>query len=106
MEHESALLIARKNPKRFHAILSRSVHERCHLTVAEASDYFSALKQGGLLIIVVSKADNKLERTLRQAGFEVSSEAIPASHKGKKTQFHTVYLGKKGRFVPYAAKHS
>ncbi len=106
IEYVSALQVARKRSKCFHGILCRSVHERMNLTVAEASDYFAALKQGGLLIITVARPDTRLERTLQKAGFEVSVEAAPASHKGKQTSFHTIILGKKGRFVPYAAQHS
>ncbi len=106
VEYAGALQVARKRPKNFHAILCRSVHERMNLSVAEASDYFAALKQGGLLIITIARPDTRLERTLQKAGFEVSVESVPASHKGKQTSFHTVILGKKGRFVPFAAQHS
>lgn len=106
VEFAPALQIARKNPKSFHAILSHSTHERMNLSVAEASDYFAALKQGGLLVITVARPDTRLSRTLQKAGFEVSTEAVPASHKGKKTAFHTVILGKKGRFVPFSAHQS
>lgn len=106
VEFTSALQVARKSPKSFHAILCRSTHERMNLTVAEASDYFAALKQGGLLVITIARPDTRLARTLQKAGFEVSTEAVPASHKGKKTTFHTVLLGKKGRFVPFSAHQS
>lgn len=54
VEFTPALQIARKNPKSFHAILSHSTHERMNLSVAEASDYFAALKQGGLLVLTGS----------------------------------------------------
>ncbi len=106
VQYSSALQVARKRPKCFHGILCRCVHERMNLSVAEASDYFAALKQGGLLIITIARPDTRLERTLQKAGFEVSVESVPASHKGKQTSFHTVILGKKGRFVPFAAQHS
>ena len=106
VEFTPALQIARKNPKSFHAILSHSTHERMNLSVAEASDYFAALKQGGLLVITVARPDTRLSRTLQKAGFEVSTEAVPASHKEKKSAFHTVILGKKGRFVPFSAHQS
>ena len=79
VEFTPALQIARKNPKS---------------------------KQGGLLVITVARPDTRLSRTLQKAGFEVSTEAVPASHKGKKTAFHTVILGKKGRFVPFSAHQS
>lgn len=106
VEYTSALQIARKNPKSFHAVLCCSTHERMNLSVAEASDYFAALKQGGLLVIAISRPDTRLVRTLQKAGFEVSTEAVPSSHKGKKTNFHTVILGKKGRFVPFAVNRA
>ena len=106
VEFSTALQVARKQQKAFHAILCRSTHDRMNLSVAEASDYFAALKQGGLLVITVARPDTRLVRTLQKAGFEVSTEAVPASHKGKKTTFHTVILGKKGRFVPFSARQS
>ena len=106
MEFSTALQVARKQQKSFHAILCRSTHDRMNLSVAEASDYFAALKQGGLLVITVARPDTRLVRTLQKAGFEVNTEAVPASHKGKKTTFHTVILGKKGRFVPFSARQS
>lgn len=68
VEFTAALQIARKNPKSFHAILSHSTHERMNLSVAEASDYFTALKQGGLLVITVARPDTRLSRTLQKRG--------------------------------------
>lgn len=76
-----------------------------NLSVAEASDYFAALKQGGLLVITVARPTSGLPAHSK-SGFELSTEAVPASHKGKKTTFHTVILGKKGRFVPFSAHQS
>ena len=39
-----------------------------NLSVAEASDYFAALKQGGLLVITVARPDTRLSRTLQKRG--------------------------------------
>lgn len=102
VERAVALQVARTHSKTFHAILCRSTHERMKLGVAEASDYFASLKQGGLLIVTVARPDSRLVWTLKRAGFEVSTETVSAAHKGKKTSAHTVVLGKKGRFVPFA----
>lgn len=104
VEHMSALAVARKNPKAFHGILIKSTHARLNLSVAEASDYFAALKQGGLLLITISKKDTQLKRTLMRAGFDVSEFAAPVSHKGKKTNFHTILLAKKGHFVSFTKR--
>lgn len=99
-----ALVVARRNPKAYHAILMRLTHGRVELTVAEASDYFAALRNGGLLLITVAKPDSRLKRTLSRAGFDVSEFAAPVSHKGKKTSFHTILLAKKGQFVSFSKR--
>lgn len=104
VEPVNALVIARKSPKAFHAILIKSTHARCDMSIAEASDYFAALKQGGLLLVTIAKQDTKLKRTLMKAGFDVSEFAAPVSHKGKKTNFHTILIAKKGQFVGPSGK--
>lgn len=106
IEPHSALVVARRNPKAYHAILIRSTHARCELTVAQASDYFAALRNGGLLLVTVAKADTRLKRTLSRAGFDVSEFAAPVSHKGKKTSFHTILLAKKGQFASFSKRGS
>lgn len=106
IERMTALAYARKHSKAFHAVLIKSTHARLNLTVAEASDYFGALKQGGLLVIIISKRDDRLLKTLQKAGFETTFEPVPSSHKGKKTNFHIVIIAKKGRFVPFASRQT
>ncbi len=95
----SALEVARKNASAFHAVFIKSLHERCSLSVNEAGDYFHSLKQGGLLLIALSRGDRRLEGTLRRAGFDVSFVSVPANKKGKQTRFHTIVLGRRGRYV-------
>jgi spermidine synthase len=102
VESRPVLQVARKSSKNFHAILLRSLHDRCQMSVAEASDYSAALKQGGLLLILLARKDTRLERTLQRAAFDVSTCSVPANHKGKQTRFHTIVLARKGRFVPFA----
>lgn len=99
IEPQTPLAVARRSPKLFHAILLKSTHNKIRMSVGEASDYFSSLREGGLLVISVARADNRLERTLQRAGFQVTNELVPASHKGKQTSLHTLVLAKKGRFV-------
>lgn len=106
IERMTTLACARRNSKEFHAVLVKSTHARYNLTVGEASDYFGALKQGGLFVIILSKRDERLLRTLQKAGFEVAVEPVPSSHKGKKTNFNTVVIAKKGRFVPFANRQA
>lgn len=101
IEYQTPLAVARRSPKVFHAILLRSAHDRLRLSVGEASDYFSSLKEGGLLLISVSRADNRLEKTLQRAGFQVTHELVPASHKGKQTSLHTLVLAKKGHYTSH-----
>lgn len=104
VETTTGVQVARKNAKTYNGILCRCVYDRFQLTIAEASDYFAALKQGGLLVITIARPDTRLVKTLQKAGFEVSTEAVPASHKGKQNSFHTIVLGRKGRFVPFASR--
>ncbi len=99
-----ALAVARKSPKTFHAILIKASHTRFRLGVSEAADYCSSLKEGGLLIISLPRADFRMEKNLQRAGFQVSTELVPASHKGKQTSLHTLIVAKKGRFVSLAER--
>ncbi len=103
-EPASAAELCRKRTGSLHAILLRSAHTRCEMTLGDAQAYFNALKGGSLLAINLAKADKKLEATLRRAGFEVSTTAVPASSKGKQLRLHTLVLARRGRFVPFAER--
>lgn len=103
-EPATAAELCRKRTGSLHAILLRSAHTRCEMTLGDAQAYFNALKGGSLLAINLSKADKKLEATLRRAGFEVSSTTVPASSKGKQLRLHTIVLARRGRFVPFAER--
>ena len=100
----SAAELCRKRTGSLHAILLRSAHTRCEMTLGDAQAYFNALKGGSLLAINLSKADKRLEATLRRAGFEVSTTLVPASSKGKQLRLHTLVLARRGRFVPFAER--
>ena len=103
-EPASAAELCRKRTGSLHAILLRSAHTRCEMTLGDAQAYFNALKGGSLLAINLSKADKRLEATLRRAGFEVSTTLVPASSKGKQMRMHTLVLARRGRFVPFAER--
>lgn len=103
-EPASAAELCRKRTGSLHAILLRSAHTRCEMSLGDAQAYFNALKGGSLLAINLSKADKRLEATLRRAGFEVSTTAVPASSKGKQLRLHTLVLARRGRFVPFAER--
>lgn len=103
-EPATAAELCRKRTGSLHAILLRSTHTRCEMPLGDAQAYFNALKGGSLLAITLSKADKKLEATLRRAGFEVSSTTVPASSKGKQLRLHTIVLARRGRFVPFAER--
>ncbi len=103
-EPASAAELCRKRTGSLHAILLRSAHTRCEMTLGDAQAYFNALKGGSLLTINLSKADKRLEATLRRAGFEVSTTLVPASSKGKQLRLHTLVLARRGRFVPFAER--
>ncbi len=103
-EPASAADLCRKRTGSLHAILLRSAHARCEMTLGDAQAYFNALKGGSLLVINLSKADKRLESTLRRAGFDVSTTTVPASSKGKQLRLHTLVLARRGRFVPFAER--
>ncbi len=103
-EPATAADLCRKRTGSLHAILLRSAHTRCEMSLGDAQAYFNALKGGSLLAINLSKADKKLEATLRRAGFEVSTTTVPASSKGKQLRLHTLVLARRGRFVPFAER--
>ncbi len=105
IEPKSALAVARKKSKGFHAILIKSTHDRPELSIAEASDYNAALKQGGLLLVTISKKDTRLKRTLIKAGFDVTEFLSPIAHKGKKTSFHTILIARKGHYAGFSSRH-
>ena len=103
-EPATAAELCRKRTGSLHAILLRHAHSRCEMSLGDAQAYFNALKGGSLLAINLSKADKRLEATLRRAGFEVSTTVVPASSKGKQLRLHTLVLARRGRFVPFAER--
>lgn len=65
----------------------RSVLSRLH----------DGLQEGGLLALRTASAP-PFERRLRQAGFDVASEMVPASDKGKQKRRYFIWLARKGRY--------
>jgi spermidine synthase len=58
----------------------------------------SSLKEGGLLAVSNTGDASTIERRLRQAGFDVAQESVPASHKGKQKRRSTIWLARKGAY--------
>jgi spermidine synthase len=58
----------------------------------------TALKEGGLLAVWSATPDASIDKGLRHAGFDVSTELVPAAHKGKRKRQHTVWLARKGHY--------
>lgn len=54
----------------------------------------STLKEGGLLAVACSNDSPSLERRLRQAGFDVAHQSVPASHKGKQKRRSSIWLAR------------
>lgn len=104
VEPASAAELCRKRTGSLHAILMRHVHARCQITLQDAQAFFNALKGGSLLAITLSKRDKRLESTLKKAGFDISTDEVPASSKGKQIRMHTLLLARRGRFVPFAER--
>ena len=100
LEPDSLLGVARKASKKYHAILMKATAGKMRMGVSEAADLSASMKEGGLLVISLARADKRLEKQLQKAGFQVTTQAVPSSHKGKQTSFHTLVIAKKGRYVP------
>lgn len=103
-EPATAVELCRKRTGSLHAILMRHTHARCVLSLGDAQAFFNALKGGSMLAITLSKRDKRLENTLIKAGFEISTDVVPASSKGKQLRMHTLLLARRGRFVPFAER--
>lgn len=104
VENEGAADLCRKRHGSLHAIILRHTHARCDMSLADAQAYFQALKGGSMLTILLARPDNKLNGTLKRAGFEISVSALPITDKGKQTRMHTLVLARRGRFVPFAER--
>ena len=57
-----------------------------------------ALKEGGLLAVWSAGSDPAFEKRLRNSGFVVDTELVPAAHKGKRRRQHTICLARKGSY--------
>ena len=60
----------------------------------------NALKDGGLLAVWSATTKPQFEKRLREAGFDVTCELVPAVHKGKQKRQHVIWLGRKGSYRP------
>jgi len=91
--------VALANPATFHGIAIKSLHTRYKLSALEASQLAASLRGGGFLAILISRADNRLVRTLTHVGYHVDVQQVAANHKGKQTRTHTLILARKGYYT-------
>ncbi len=73
-------------------------HNKGLHTVAGLDLAHGALKEGGLLAVWSATSDPGIEKRLRNAGYDVTTELVPAAHKGKRRRQHTVWLARKGTY--------
>jgi spermidine synthase len=94
-------------PEAYHAILLDAdngpeaftgFHNKGFDTLASLHLAHEALKEGGLLAVWSATPDPVLEKRLRNTGFDVSTEMVPAAHKGKRKRRHTIWLARKGAY--------
>jgi len=56
----------------------------------------SALKKGGLLVVLMDRPAPGVSKRIERAGFDVVVEKVPVSKKGKQTRFHHLFICRKG----------
>ena len=102
---EDVASVMKKETEGYHAILLdvdngpeafTGKHNNRLYSAAGLDRAHKALKQGGLLAVWSATDDPGFEKRLRQAGFDVTRETVPAAHKGKRKRQHTIWLARKG----------
>ena len=97
----------RAHPGSYHAVLLdvdngpeafTGEHNNALYTARGLALAHRALKEGGLLAVWSALDDPAFEKRLRRAGFDVTRETVPASHKGKRKRQHTIWLASKGSY--------
>lgn len=91
--YHAILLDTDQGPDAFAGTGLNSPYAAAGLDLARA-----ALKDGGLLGVWSATPNPGFEKRLRNAGFDVSTESVPASHKGKQRRQHLVWLARKGTY--------
>jgi len=59
-------------------------------------NFYDTLKAGGLVGLLMNRADPELEKSMRKCGFEVVKELAPLSEKSKKNRL--LHLARKGHY--------
>lgn len=91
--HNAILLDREHGPEEWTGASPHADHATAFLELAH-----SALKEGGLLAVWSASSDPALEKRLRKSGFDVSTELVPAAHKGKRRRPQTIWLARKGTY--------
>lgn len=91
--YHAVLLDTGKGPEAFSGSRNDPLHTPNGLKIAA-----KALKEGGLLAVWSATDDRSFDKRLRQAGFEVTRELVPAVHKGKQKRQHIIWLARRGTY--------
>lgn len=92
-EYSALMLDVDNGPSAFHGEQNESLYTLEGLQAAKA-----ALKDGGILAVWSAYPDKKFTKLLRKAKFDVSEVEVPASHRGRKRQMHTIWLARNGHY--------
>lgn len=92
-EYSAIMLDVDNGPSAFHGDKNESLYTIEGLLAAKA-----ALKDGGILAVWSAYPDKKFTKLLRKAGFDVSDLEVPASHRGRKSRMHTIWLARNGDY--------
>jgi spermidine synthase len=89
-DYHAIILDVDNGPSAFHGKNNDSLY-----SLKGLKEIQHALKGGGILAVWSARSDKTFTKTLRKAGFDVSENAVPAAHKGRKTRTHTIWLARK-----------
>ena len=92
-EYSAIMLDVDNGPSAFHGEENESLYTIEGLLAAKR-----ALKEGGILAVWSAYPDKKFTKLLRKAGFDVSDLEVPASHRGRRSRMHTIWLARNGSY--------
>ncbi|MGB0775050.1 MAG: spermidine synthase [Akkermansiaceae bacterium] len=92
-KYHAILLDVDNGPSAFHGKNNDSLY-----SINGLREIQNALKGGGILAVWSARSDKAFTKTLRKVGFDVSENAVAASHRGNKRRSHTIWLARKRNF--------
>ena len=98
-EYSAIMLDVDNGPSAFHGENNDSLYTLEGIHLAK-----NALKEGGVLAVWSAYSDPKYTKLLRKADLDVSVVEVPAAHKGRKNRLHTIWIARKGAYIPQNAR--